>query len=53
MVNLLVRYKVKADKVAENEGLVRAVYSGLREIGDPDVHYIGRHDILILRRHEF
>ncbi len=39
MVRLLVRYKVKADKVAENEGLVRAVYDSLREIGDPDVHY--------------
>jgi hypothetical protein len=39
MVTVLVRYRVKADKVAENEGLVRAVYDGLREIGDPDVHY--------------
>jgi hypothetical protein len=39
MVKLLVRYKVKADKVAENEELVRAVYISLREIGDPDVHY--------------
>jgi hypothetical protein len=39
MVKLLVRYKVKADRVTENEGLVRAVYASLREIGDPDVHY--------------
>jgi hypothetical protein len=39
MVRVLVRYRVNADKVAENERLVRAVYSGLEEIGDPDVHY--------------
>jgi len=39
MVKLLVRYKVKADRVAENEALVRAVYEGLRVINDPDVHY--------------
>jgi hypothetical protein len=39
MMQLIVRYRVKAEKVAENEGLVRAVYNGLREIGDPDVHY--------------
>jgi len=39
MVRLLVRYKIKAERVAENEGLVRAVYSALHEIGDPDVHY--------------
>ena len=39
MMQLVVRYKVKADKVAENEGLVKAVYEGLRQIGDPDVHY--------------
>jgi hypothetical protein len=39
MVKVLVRYKIKAEKVAENEALVRAVYSGLRDIGDPDVHY--------------
>jgi len=36
---LLVRCKVRPDKVAENEGLVRAVYGSLREVGDPDVHY--------------
>jgi hypothetical protein len=39
MVRVLVRYKVKQDRVAENEELVRAVYAGLHEIGDPDVHY--------------
>ncbi len=39
MLRLLVRYKVKADKVAENESLVRAVYNGLRQINDLDVHY--------------
>ena len=39
MVKLIVRYRVKADKVAENEGLVRAVYRSLHEIKDPDIHY--------------
>jgi hypothetical protein len=39
MMRLIVRYRVKADKVAENEGLVQAVYKSLHEIGDPDVHY--------------
>jgi hypothetical protein len=39
MMRVLVRYKVKAESVAENEGFVRAVYSALHEIGDPDVHY--------------
>ena len=38
-MRLPVRYRVKADKVAENEGLVRAVCGSLREIGDPNVHY--------------
>jgi hypothetical protein len=38
-VRLIVRYKVKADKVTENEALVQAVYKALHEIGDPDVHY--------------
>ncbi len=38
-MKLLVRYRVKADRVAENESLVRAVYSGLLKIADPDVHY--------------
>jgi hypothetical protein len=39
MMRVLVRYRVKADNVAENERLVQAVYRGLQEIGDPDVHY--------------
>jgi hypothetical protein len=39
MVKLIVRYRVKADKVAENEELVRAVYRSLHETQDPDVHY--------------
>jgi hypothetical protein len=39
MVRLLVRYRVKAERVAENEGLVKAVYGALHAIGNPDVHY--------------
>jgi hypothetical protein len=39
MVKVMVRYRVKADRVAENEELVKAVYRSLREIGDPDIHY--------------
>jgi hypothetical protein len=39
MIQRIIRYRVKADKVAENEGLVKAVYAGLRGIGDPGVHY--------------
>jgi hypothetical protein len=39
MVRVMVRYKVKADRVEENERLVRGVYARLQEIGDPDVHY--------------
>ena len=39
MINVIVTYTVKPDRVEENERLVRAVYEGLREIGDPDVHY--------------
>jgi hypothetical protein len=35
----LLGYRVKADRVAENETLVRAVYARLHELGDPDVHY--------------
>jgi hypothetical protein len=38
-MRLIVRYRVKADKVAENEALVQAVYKALHEIGDTDVHY--------------
>ena len=39
MINVIVTYTVKPDRVEENEALVHAVYDGLREIGDPDVHY--------------
>jgi hypothetical protein len=39
MMRVLVTYKVKADRVAENEELVRAVYAELHAIGDPDIHY--------------
>ncbi len=39
MIRVMVTYKVKADRVEENERLVRAVYAGLADIGDPDVHY--------------
>ena len=38
-MRLLVRYRIKVDKVAENEKLVRSVYESLHKIGDPDVHY--------------
>ena len=39
MINVMVTYTVKPDRVEENEELVRAVYAGLREIGDPDIRY--------------
>ena len=39
MIDVIVTYTVKPDRVAENETLVRAVYDGLREIADPDIHY--------------
>lgn len=39
MISVMVTYTVKEDRVEENEELVRAVYAGLDEIGDPDVHY--------------
>ena len=39
MINVMVTYTVKPDRVEENERLVRAVYEGLAAIGDPDVHY--------------
>ena len=35
----MVTYKVKPDRVEENEQLVRSVYEGLRQINDPDIHY--------------
>ena len=39
VINVIVTYQVAPDLVEKNEELVRAVYEGLREIGDPDVHY--------------
>lgn len=39
MINVIVTYTVKPDRVEENETLVHAVYDELRAIGDPDVHY--------------
>ena len=39
MERIMVTYKVKPDRVQENEELVKAVYEGLRQINDPDVHY--------------
>jgi len=39
MINVIVTYTVKPDRVGENEALVRAVYDELRQTADPDVHY--------------
>ena len=39
MSRVMVTYKVKADKVEENESLVRAVYEELHQISNPDMHY--------------
>jgi hypothetical protein len=39
MKQVMVRYKVKPDQVAENETLVRAVYAELREIEPDDFRY--------------
>ena len=39
MNRVMVTYKVKTDKVAENESLVQAVYEELRQINNPDMHY--------------
>ena len=39
MERVLVTYKVKPDRVKENEELVRAVYNELRKINDSDIHY--------------
>ncbi len=35
----MVTYKVKADKVEENESLVKAVYEELHQMKHPDIHY--------------
>ncbi|MBT8331814.1 MAG: hypothetical protein KJP06_05740 [Deltaproteobacteria bacterium] len=39
MERILVTYKVKPDRVKENEELIRAVYAELRQINDLDIHY--------------
>jgi quinol monooxygenase YgiN len=39
MERVMVTYKVKPDRVAENEEFVKAVYEELRQINDPDIHY--------------
>ena len=39
MREVLVRYKVKPDRVAENEELVRAVYEELESSGPSDFRY--------------
>jgi hypothetical protein len=39
MISVLVTYKVKKDRVAENDELIRAVYRELHEIDHRDVHY--------------
>ena len=39
MERILVTYKVKPDRVEENEELIKAVYAELRQINDLDIHY--------------
>jgi quinol monooxygenase YgiN len=39
MQRVMVTYKVKTDRVQENEELVKAVYEELRQNNDPDIHY--------------
>jgi hypothetical protein len=39
MKRVMVRYKVKPDRVAENEALVRAVYEELRRSQPPGLRY--------------
>ena len=39
MERIMVTYKVKSERVEENEQLVKAVYEGLRQMNDPDIHY--------------
>ena len=39
MERVMVTYKVKSDRVAENEEFVKAVYEELHQINDPDIHY--------------
>jgi len=39
MIKVMVTYKIKPDRVRENEELVKAVYDELRKNNDPDIHY--------------
>jgi len=39
-MNTVVRYKVRPERVAENEELVRAVYRQLHELNPVGVHYV-------------
>jgi hypothetical protein len=39
MESVMVTYKVKPERVAENEEFVKAVYEELHQINDPDIHY--------------
>jgi hypothetical protein len=39
MKNVIVRYKIKPERVAENEELVRAVYAELRQTRPAGLHY--------------
>ena len=39
MPEVVVRYRVKPDRVAENEALVEAVYAELAELAHPGIRY--------------
>lgn len=39
MRQVMVRYRVKPDRVAENEALVRAVYAQLHDVAPAGFHY--------------
>ena len=39
MRQVMVRYKVKPERVAENEALVRAVYAELARVNPDGLHY--------------
>ena len=39
MPQVMVRYRIKPDRVAENEALVRAVYDELDEVAPADLRY--------------
>jgi hypothetical protein len=40
MTQVMVRYQVKPDRVADNERLVRAVYAELRAVKPDGFHYV-------------